>query len=232
MTRMRKDRRDWLVDIHCVNHRVELAMKDGFDSSGFNEIDKLYTGIYNLCKHSGAIKTDIREAVETLNISIYSLTRLTGTRFIPHRRRALTRLLAMWPAIIAALENTIVVQNHKAETKAKISGFTKQLKNYQILCSTWAYLDVLEKMSPVALIFEKDHLLPSEVKPLIKRCILELEDLVDYVGEPNEMLDSRFSRFLYSEDDDGNKSLSASSVKFGHMLRDLENQETIEIQFE
>ena len=86
-------------------------------------------------------------------------------------------------------------------------------------------------MSPVNLIFE-DHLLPSEVKPLIKRCILELEDLVDYVGEPNEMLDSRFSRFLYSEDDDGNKSLSASSVKFGHMLRDLENPETIEIQFE
>ena len=95
MTCMRKDRRDWLVDIHCVNHRVELPMKDGFDSSGFNEIDKLHTGIYNLCKHSRAIKTDIREAAETLNISVYSLTRLTGTCFIPHRRRALTRFLAM-----------------------------------------------------------------------------------------------------------------------------------------
>ena len=112
--------------------------------------------------------------------------------------------------------------NHKAEKKAKISGFIKQLKNYQILCSTCAYLDVLEKMSPVNLIFEEDHLLPS----------IELEDLVDYVGEPDEMLDSHFSRFLYSEDDDGNKSLSASSVKFGHMLRDLENPETIEIQIE
>ena len=75
--------------LFSVNHWVELAMKDAFDKSSFNEIDKLYLGRYNLCKNSRAIKTDICEAAETLNISVYSLSRLTGTRFTP-RRRALT----------------------------------------------------------------------------------------------------------------------------------------------
>ena len=35
MTRMKRDRRDSLVPIHCVNHRVELAIKDSFDESPF-----------------------------------------------------------------------------------------------------------------------------------------------------------------------------------------------------
>ena len=89
----------------------------------------------------------------------------------------------MWPAIVVTLEDTIVVQHHKAETKAKINGFLKQLKDYQTLCNTCVYLDVLEKMLSVALIFEEENLLPFEVKPLIKRCLLELEDLVECLGE-------------------------------------------------
>ena len=46
------------------------------------------------------------------------------------------------------------------------------------------------------------------------------------------MFDSHFNRFLFSEDNDGNRTLSATSVKFGLVLQDLENQETIQIQFE
>ena len=46
------------------------------------------------------------------------------------------------------------------------------------------------------------------------------------------MFDSHFNRFLFSEDNDGNQTLSATSVKFGLVLQDLENQETIQIQFE
>ena len=76
-------------------------------------------------------------------------------------------------------------------------------------------------MSPVELIFEEENLLPFQVKPLIKRCLLELKDLVECIGEPDEMFDSRFNRFLFNEDNDGNQTLSASFVKFGHILRNL-----------
>ena len=60
-----------------------------------------------------------------------------------------------------------------------------------------AYLDVLEKMLPVGLIFKEEHLLPFAVKPLIKLCLLEPGDLVECIGEPNEMFDSHFNRFLF-----------------------------------
>ena len=59
MTRMKRDRRDWLVPIHCVNHRVEMAIKESFDELPFLAVDKLCITLINLFKNSGAIKPDI-----------------------------------------------------------------------------------------------------------------------------------------------------------------------------
>ena len=41
MTRLGEDR-DWLVKIHCINHRVELAVKDAFLNSKYKEIDDFH----------------------------------------------------------------------------------------------------------------------------------------------------------------------------------------------
>ena len=73
MTRMKRDRRDWLVPIHCVNHRLELAIKDSFDKSPFSAVDKLYITLFNLFKNSAAIKSDLYQAAEVLEISVYTL---------------------------------------------------------------------------------------------------------------------------------------------------------------
>ena len=95
MTRMKRDRRDWVVPIQFVNNRVELGIKDSFDESPFSAADKLYITLFNLFKNSGAIKFNVRQAAEVLEISVYTLLKLTGTRFVTHRRRAFTRLLDM-----------------------------------------------------------------------------------------------------------------------------------------
>ena len=63
--------RDWLIIFHCVNHRVELAVKDSFKTSDFGAVDEFYTGIFNLLKNSGKIKGEIKEAAKVLNIKHY-----------------------------------------------------------------------------------------------------------------------------------------------------------------
>ena len=47
--------RDWLIKFHCVNHRVELAVKDAIKTSEFKVVDKLYIEIFNLLKNSARI---------------------------------------------------------------------------------------------------------------------------------------------------------------------------------
>ena len=53
----------WLVLIHCVNHRLKLAIKDAVKSiSKFEECDRFYTGMYYLFKNSGKLKTETKQA--------------------------------------------------------------------------------------------------------------------------------------------------------------------------
>ena len=60
------DSRPWLVTIHCVNHRVELAVKDALNATTFKGVDDTYVQVYYLLKNSGGF------SVETLLIGWYS----------------------------------------------------------------------------------------------------------------------------------------------------------------
>lgn len=231
MVKLQNDSRPWLIKIHCVNHKVELAVKEAFSNSEFAKIDKLYLGIFNLLKNSGALKTEVRSASEVLDISTYTLPKITGTRFVSHRVRALRNFLNMWPAIISAFENSLATRKHKPETRAKIEGFIKNLKSYEYLTLTCSYLDLLEKISPASLVFEGNDLMPSEIKPTINRTNLELEDIEETAGTPDEYLDSNISRFLFTTNEDGEKFLHGSFVKNGHMLKKPCNRENVQIPF-
>ena len=174
---MERGRTDWLVPIHCVNHRAELAIKDSLDKSPFSAVGKLYITLFNLFKNSGAIKSDIHQAREVLQISVYTLPKLTGTRFVSHRRPAFTCLLDMWPSIVIALENTLTARKQKPDTRAKISDLVKQLRSYKFICLTCCYLEILEKITPVSLLFEENSLLPGECSSITTQASLELEDM-------------------------------------------------------
>ena len=67
LTRLNNDR-GWLVNIHCSNHRIELAIKDAFKNSLFSDIDSVYIKLFNLLKNSWKIKLEITTAAEVLNI--------------------------------------------------------------------------------------------------------------------------------------------------------------------
>ena len=92
----------WLLKIHCSNHRTELAIKTVFEESIFKEVEDLYIGIY---KNSGKVLNEVKEACKALGIQYYKLKKIHGTRFVQHRRRALKRLLDIWPGIVTAYEN-------------------------------------------------------------------------------------------------------------------------------
>ena len=217
--------RPWLLKIHCSNHRIELAVADAFKNTVFSEIDRFYIQNFYLLKNSGLLKSEVKAAASALDISFYQLTKLTGTRFVSHRRRAFKHLLDMWPAFISAYETSLALGKHKAETRAKIQGFLKTFHSYEMLCRVCCYLDILEKITPASLVCEGEGLLPFDVKTTIARTKLELEEIVETAGEPEEFLDSYLSRFKITTDDDGDNILRPTFVKPGHMRRKTANQE-------
>ena len=152
--------RPWLIVIHCMNHRIKLAMKDVVKSvNKFEECNKFYYTIFNLFKNLGKLKSATREACTALNVTYYCLSKIHGTRFVNHWRQGFTTLLHEWPALITSFTNALSSNCSRPETKAKIKGVLDKLKDYRFLCCVASYLDVLESISLLSLIFEKKNLM-------------------------------------------------------------------------
>ena len=69
LTQLQRERQ-WLISIHCVNHRLELAIKDAMSEvASFIDCDRFYLSIYFLFKNSGKLKAQTKKASEALNIT-------------------------------------------------------------------------------------------------------------------------------------------------------------------
>ena len=49
---LRDDEMPWLVGIHCLNHRLELAIKDSFKATYFDDVIEMMTSLYYLYEKS------------------------------------------------------------------------------------------------------------------------------------------------------------------------------------
>ena len=106
LTRMTGDDRPWLVPIHCVNHRVELAIKDSLGKE-FDDVQSFMTLIYYSFKRSGKFKRHFQETANMLGVHVYNFPKVHGTRFVAHIRRGVDHLLNNWIVLAQAIENSL-----------------------------------------------------------------------------------------------------------------------------
>ena len=59
------EERPWLIGIHCVNHRMELAVKEGLGKD-FIAIKDFMTLLFNMCKQSGKFVRHFHSTAESL----------------------------------------------------------------------------------------------------------------------------------------------------------------------
>ena len=228
-----KRERPWLLTVHCVNHRIELAVKEAFTAEPiFDEVEEFYIAIFYYLKNSGAVKAQVKEAAETLDITNYVLPKITGTRFVAHRKRGYQKFVHMWPALIVAFENS------KAETKvsakkAKLEGYLRKLRSIRMLFKFAANLDLLEKVVPSSMVFEGEGLMAYEVSSTVNMTIVELGDLIADCENDVVPIDSYLRYFNINVDETTNAiSISRDYVKSGHELRNPANQENIFVEVE
>ena len=225
LTKLSTDR-DWLLKIHCTNHRIELAVKYAIKETAFAHVDVFYNSLFFFLKNSGKTKGEIKEAAKALNIQNYILPKLTGTRFVGHRRNAHTKLLKMWPAITTALENVVSDPTTCAETKAKVTGFLKNLHSYRFLSLVCTYVDILELITPISKVFEGEGLLVSEVKPTLTETLINIEEEMETAGTDDELLSSHLASFKVQADE----TIQSSFIKSDDSSRSNKDKEKIDLQ--
>ena len=230
LTRM-KNEREWLVTIHCVNHRLELALKDvvkGFKP--FKKVDDFYKDVWSLLKNSGKLKAEIKKSCEALNITHYEFSKIHGTRFLNHRRRGFAKLLNNWPALTTAFNNALAAnKGYRPETKAKLTGFLKKLRSYQFLCHVAGYLDVLETLGPLSLVFERSELMAYEMPASVEKTMDALEEISQACIE-DLPLSSYLAKYKIAHGHEN--TLRANFPKAGHEKRKPQNREYIDVHLE
>ena len=225
MVQLEREGRDWLIKLHCTNHRIELAMKDLIKETDYTDIDNFYITNFYILRNSGKIKSEIREAAKVLNIQHYTLSKLTGTHFVGHRRTAFQLLLDMWPAITLAYENVVADNKTVAKTRAKVTRQLRKFKSYDMLCKTSTYLDILELITPV---FEGEGLLPCDIRSIVDETIIKIEDAIDDSGTDEEMITSHLARFMaWNEEGE----VEETFIKADDKKRDNRDREFVAITF-
>lgn len=100
--------RSYVLGIHCMAHRLELAYADAVKQSLMaRKVEDLMTGLYNLYHESSVNRDNLKASFEELNTKPLISTRNGGTRWVAHFFRALDHFLRGSAGITHHLEKIL-----------------------------------------------------------------------------------------------------------------------------
>lgn len=109
------------VNIHCMCHRLELAVRDVFKTSKlYEKLMTLMIGLhYFYCKNNYKNKSGLLRTMSALQMNGLLPPKVTGTRWLAHTYHGINSLLRTYLAYDAHL-STLSYSNPKAEGLLKI----------------------------------------------------------------------------------------------------------------
>ena len=166
--------------MHCVSHRLELALKDSLlKEKYFSRAKDLMVTIFYLFKQSGKMKRQFFKHAKVLGVTVYNFPKVHGTRFVNHQRRGLHVLLHNWGVLIKLMENCIASsEGSYRANKPKMKGILKQLKSFRFLCHCSFYLQLLENISQLSLKLERGDVNIFEIPLLLATTTSANSDLL------------------------------------------------------
>ncbi len=101
--------RPFIQGIHCSAHRLELSYKDSMKQVPlFSKVDTFLLNLYLFYSKSTLNRSMLRRAYDSCGMKTHLMpTRVGGTRWVPHTRRALENLLTGYPAFMQHLSQVL-----------------------------------------------------------------------------------------------------------------------------
>ncbi|XP_067648851.1 zinc finger protein 862-like [Haliotis asinina] len=170
-----------LIDVHCVNHRLQLQMQM------LMGLLKYYHYSTVRSKSLEQMQTLIREMentaddTDTCNVTI---KKAVHTRWLSHEK-AVHAVRRSYPAILADLENAVGMGNDKrAGDKQSVTaeGLYKQMMSYQNFYFILLLCDVFSLLSGLTKMFERRDLDLRIVEPQMRSSLASLKKMKEKPG--------------------------------------------------
>ena len=174
-----------VIGIHCVAHNLELAFADTLKSnSTMKEIKELLNGCWKHYQYSPKALRKLRELAEAMEVRVGKPTKADGTRWVPHLLRALKILLDKnFSVLVSHFEHTAEARDSSAIMQGRAKNVTKKLKSYNFLLHLYLMWDIVEELSKVSLIFQKNYVSVPQVKAELDRADAALQNMVTRPGK-------------------------------------------------
>lgn len=142
-----------LLAVHCMAHRLELAIGHSFEIDGpvsklGKEMDKLINGIYSFYNNKGHKRnTHLKATTESLKETFYELIYIFDIRWIASNYKAMKKMFNMWRPLVIDFDG--ISKDNKGfrvETRQKAGKFKEALSGKHFLILFHFLFDVVHEL--------------------------------------------------------------------------------------
>ena len=134
-----------VLAIHCSAHRLELTYKHSCkDVPLFVKINAMLLSMYYFYRNSPLQRSNLKESFKANNMTCLIPSRVGGTRWIPHIKRALKNLLVGYGSIVQHLKQLQADPGEvRKDSAARAGNYLKLLLNKSALCFVHFIYDIV-----------------------------------------------------------------------------------------
>lgn len=175
----------WILCFPVMIHRPHLEVLDaisGKDLSCLEELENNLKQLLSFYRYVPRMMADLRSTAPTLSEETEFLGDIRAVRWIIGEPNVLNALIKDYQEVVAHLKE---VSSHpqRADAAAMALTLLHFLLDYQSVKLIYFLLDITAVLSRLALTFQREHLLVSQVQTRMEEAVLEMGQLVDGPGE-------------------------------------------------
>ena len=216
-----KDLNPLLVNVHCVGHRLTLAVSQAATAIAYmKQLQDNVGVIFNYFKYSAVRTNKLKEMQSVYEEQAVRLGEWHKIRWLS-LQSAVSTLLKCYGALSATLDNDATNGN------ATASGLHRFIKRSKFLLTCALLMDTMTVIMPVNKLFQKKDVDLSAISPAIENAVKLMKKLKKSPGlkeeevreELHQAARGKDSRDEESEDDESSSSSSYHGVRVSHFSK-------------
>ena len=147
----------WLLGIYCIANNLEFVILDGIkDEALLPCLKDMLQSIYKHYHYSPKALRELKELADIMGERIQKPGNLKGTRWVPHLHHALKVFLKDYTVIHAHFQNTVTAATSSLDMQGRARKILKEQEKFKSVLFANFMLDVLECLSKLSKLFQKD----------------------------------------------------------------------------
>lgn len=175
----------WILCFPVMIHHPHLEVLDaisGKDLSCLEELENNLKQLLSFYRYVPRMMADLRSTAPTLSEETEFLGDIRAVRWIIGEPNVLNALIKDYQEVVVHLKE-VSSHHQRADAAAIALTLLHFLLDYQSVKLIYFLLDITAVLSRLALTFQREHLLVSQVQTRMEEAILEMGQLVDGPGE-------------------------------------------------